>query len=877
MPDYPKSLLTVMRELGYELHDRGAEWKAICPFHDDHDPSLRINPDKGKTGVYVCDVCGAGGDAVTLLVEKHGFNKAGAMEYVFGPKDEHKATEAKPKAPERPRWYFKRLPPSDDQYDYKDEKGRLMFKVLRRIDAKTGKKTFTQLRKVKMGDDWWKPKADKDGPPTIKKGEIAWAAALPRDKPRPLYQLDSVINAPEGKQIMVVEGEKCVHAVMDTFDKAIVTTWAGGTNSVGKTNFAPLYRKQVLLLADNDAKGREAMQAIAEELHQNGTRGIRIVALGGNTKTDIADIIEKGGKEGAIQWIKKNVRDWQPPSVPNDAPPEAPPPQMGGEDLLEAHDLADNEHYTVLGIMENAVVFKLKNNQFHFVSRNKISSMNELMAIAPSRSWWCHKCATETMRPTDAQNVGGLLMRIADKLGNVDMTRLAGRGANIDYKGRTVWHLGERLRMYGKDIELRDADDDRIYLAGRPIDTGTEDTLLLSEDERDKIRQVLMRYRWNTPEDCKIMLGWMVTSVTGGALPWRPHIWLVGQADQGKTWWATNVINPIHRTMAVQLSDPTGASIARILQSDSLPVIFDEAEPDKEWVSQALDLCRSASGGEAGRSRATSGAHGYTLYHPRFSACFMSTKVPRLSTADNSRIVMVRLSPHGIDDWPRLERDILDIFESPSEMGRRIRHTLVEMTSDIVADFKMFEQDFVRQGNVGTRTARIEAALTAGWKWWGGRDRVRIRHPMMSDANSDGPEMLHEMLSNIVPQEHGGSTSLLECLVAHDINSGMACRAESFGLKKHTDGLLVVPDDPAMTKLMRGTRFSAVSRGPLLSQIPGVRKLKNPRKVGNRRVRATLVPYDVLQALGYEMQARASEGGMTAYDLADEIEAENAQ
>ena len=41
------------------LHRAGAKFKALCPFHDDHTPSLEINPDRQS---YKCWSCGAGGD-----------------------------------------------------------------------------------------------------------------------------------------------------------------------------------------------------------------------------------------------------------------------------------------------------------------------------------------------------------------------------------------------------------------------------------------------------------------------------------------------------------------------------------------------------------------------------------------------------------------------------------------------------------------------------------------------------------------------------------------------------------------------------------------------------------------------------------------------
>ncbi len=47
------------------LKRAGREFKVVCPFHDDTNPSLTINPHKG---IYKCFACGAGGNALTWLV-----------------------------------------------------------------------------------------------------------------------------------------------------------------------------------------------------------------------------------------------------------------------------------------------------------------------------------------------------------------------------------------------------------------------------------------------------------------------------------------------------------------------------------------------------------------------------------------------------------------------------------------------------------------------------------------------------------------------------------------------------------------------------------------------------------------------------------------
>lgn len=54
------------------LKGQGAWHDAICPFHKDTKPSLRVNI---KRGAYRCMVCGAhGGDVLAFHQHKHGLN-----------------------------------------------------------------------------------------------------------------------------------------------------------------------------------------------------------------------------------------------------------------------------------------------------------------------------------------------------------------------------------------------------------------------------------------------------------------------------------------------------------------------------------------------------------------------------------------------------------------------------------------------------------------------------------------------------------------------------------------------------------------------------------------------------------------------------------
>ncbi len=76
MPLYPDSTLAAIKnavdivalalDYGLPSHRNGTKLKALCPFHDDHNPSLELNPERQS---YKCWSCGAGGDVFAFVRE----------------------------------------------------------------------------------------------------------------------------------------------------------------------------------------------------------------------------------------------------------------------------------------------------------------------------------------------------------------------------------------------------------------------------------------------------------------------------------------------------------------------------------------------------------------------------------------------------------------------------------------------------------------------------------------------------------------------------------------------------------------------------------------------------------------------------------------
>src|SRR5690606_28692777 len=61
------------------LRPKGREYVGLCPFHDDHKPSMNVVPHKQ---IYHCFSCGAGGDAFAFVMNYHKMGFREALEHL---------------------------------------------------------------------------------------------------------------------------------------------------------------------------------------------------------------------------------------------------------------------------------------------------------------------------------------------------------------------------------------------------------------------------------------------------------------------------------------------------------------------------------------------------------------------------------------------------------------------------------------------------------------------------------------------------------------------------------------------------------------------------------------------------------------------------
>jgi putative DNA primase/helicase len=96
--------------------------------------------------------------------------------------------------------------------------------------------------------------------------------------PRPMYGLDALADRPAAA-VVLCEGEKAAEACWDLLPDAVGLTWPGGSKATDKADFSPLAGRAVILWADADEPGRDAMQTAAKRARQAGAASVRWLNL----------------------------------------------------------------------------------------------------------------------------------------------------------------------------------------------------------------------------------------------------------------------------------------------------------------------------------------------------------------------------------------------------------------------------------------------------------------------------------------------------------------------------------------------------------------------------------------------------------------------
>lgn len=253
-------------------------------------------------------------------------------------------------------------------------------------------------------------------------------------------------------------------------------------------------------------------------------------------------------------------------------------------------------------------------------------------------------------------------------------------------EGRIVVHCGDKLFVDGLPCTFEDMQSEFTYIAApkfmKPSDKA------LTNEEAVKLRTICEAVTWENVLSGSLLAGWLVIAPICGALDYRPHIWVQGESQSGKSTVINKIVRRLLGKMAVNYEfGTTEAKIRQSMGHDARPLVYDEAEPS-EITKKVIELARAATTG------AIVGKFGQGDMRVRFATCFSSVNLPVDKISDESRISFLAIRQNrkktAIEDYNKL-LDQIDSTLTPEFSNRLIRRTVDNMDT-LFHNIKVFQR-----------------------------------------------------------------------------------------------------------------------------------------------------------------------------------------
>lgn len=465
-------------------------------------------------------------------------------------------------------------------------------------------------------------------------------------------------------------------------------------------------------------------------------------------------------------------------------------------------------------------------------------TMPNLLQLAPLEKWeakWRdvdHKLMAK--HQTIALTAAAWLTELAEKRGVfVEEAHVRGAGCWID-DGRVVLHCGDSLYVEGINVPFNRMTSEFTYVAAprlmRPARTE------LSNVEARKLRTICESITWENPLSGTLLAGWLVIAPVCAALSYRPHIYITGEAESGKSTVMDKIIKPVLGRMALCLDGGTSEpSVRQQMRYDARPLVYDEAEPSPMMID-VIGLARKATTGSVVKK------FGQPAFKARFCACFSAINPPVNKTADESRISFMHLKknrrPAAIEEYDQL-LEMIEETITPDFSERMIARTLQNMNS-LIANIRIFQR-VVRKQIGGARASQQVGTMMAGVYMLGRTDIISEEkaaeivgrfswsdHTIIDDQGD--PLRLVQWIAGSLVRTRSGETQsigdLVQAVVAKHENCQIADKQlRHYGISVKGPMVEVAARSQNLARLLKDTEWQE-KWSRTLSDVPGAERRK---------------------------------------------------
>lgn len=445
-----------------------------------------------------------------------------------------------------------------------------------------------------------------------------------------------------------------------------------------------------------------------------------------------------------------------------------------------------------------------------------------------------------------------------------------------DEDGAAVYHAGNAVYLFSPENEQKlpflPVDHARtgkpLYLPGKPLLAPSDD--ILTDEEGKVVAEFIEAHSWKREEDAFLCLGLVTQAILSGYLHFRAHGWINAPAGTGKTTLRKSIellIGGVARYF--KGLETTDAGLRQKLESDSCPVIFDEADSDNPAKTanmvRILALLRTATDGDVGITKG--GADGKSVtYLMRNAFLLFSVRSMIEKASEQSRIFELELEKKEPSEAAPVFRrhDELAAVIRSGDLGRKYVTRIMHHAPAIRRNIETLRQYLSDQGEEGRRAEMFSTVYAAAHFVTSGEDltpRDMQECAAMASGSDyarvlddDGERCLEWLLGYSPPMM--GNRTLREFIKEADSAevSEDSTVLERYGLyvRKAADGkkyvyLAATRKNRKIGEIFKGSEWEGVNVKKVLLNVKGMEEqLFRPNSRVNTTARGVKIPLDFI-------------------------------
>lgn len=465
---------------------------------------------------------------------------------------------------------------------------------------------------------------------------------------------------------------------------------------------------------------------------------------------------------------------------------------------------------------------------------------------------------------TDYKKLEVEIMNGCQKAGYYLIEKQKGSGIWLNSNGNPVVNSKE---VWSTDASFDGSriQKDSVYIYRKDLDI-TKESVEITKEEINKVVSCVKSFKWKRTTDYLLKMGFISHGLIAGALDWRVHLYVHGEAGSGKSTDQEFTAELLGKNTILVDGGSSEAGIRQKVQLDAMVVQVDESEADGAKIANIISMFRSASSG-AKVLRGTSDQQG-TDFELKFCG-FLSGIVPiTMNQADSSRFLKLDMLKIDEEHKKTVPADIKLLIKDKkqlNDLGKKLQVYMIWHYNDLMEIFKevkalLLKGNSDRYANTYGTILACSYLLTDGYVAKGSKINIAEHKEKIASfisqfdfsqeqersKDKDHEQMLESLLiKEIANEDNKNKDSVLNYIyhafyqysVKKNSNEFKAINQTlgKFGIRVLDEDDLAILIDPSRDTtrgLLKGSRFERGDLSSVLTRIENTTIIKEAKAIG---------------------------------------------